>query len=118
MGFAYYGVYAQYYEVGRVELLRSLNLSYKEIEDMGYALPVVNFNINYKKPAYYDDLLTIRTTINIMPSFKFIFNYIILNENGDELNNGQVTLVFINKKTVKPCNAPDLIIEKLLEKFK
>ena len=118
MGFAYYGVYAQYYEVGRVELLRSLNLSYKEIEDLGYALPVVNFNINYKKPAYYDDLLTIRTTINIMPSFKFIFNYIILNENGDELNNGQVTLVFINKKTVKPCNAPDLIIEKLLEKFK
>tara|TARA_B100000902_G_scaffold385314_1_gene426525 strand:- start:1380 stop:1787 length:408 start_codon:yes stop_codon:yes gene_type:complete len=118
MGFAYYGVYAQYYEVGRVELLRSLNLSYKEIEDMGYALPVVNFNINYKKPAYYDDLLTIRTTINIMPSLKFIFNYIILNENGDELNNGQVTLVFINKKTVKPCNAPDLIIEKLLEKFK
>ena len=118
MGFAYYGVYAQYYEVGRVELLRSLNISYKEIEDMGYALPVVNFNINYKKPAHYDDLLTIRTTINVVPSLKLIFNCTILNENGDELNTGEVTLVFINKKTVKPCNAPDFIIKKFLEKFK
>ena len=55
MRFVYYGVYAQYYEVGRVELLRSLGISYKELENAGYALPVVNMNINYKKPAYYDD---------------------------------------------------------------
>ena len=54
MSFVYYGVYAQYYEVGRVELLRSLGLTYKELEEMGFALPVVNLNIKYKKPAYYD----------------------------------------------------------------
>ena len=117
MGFAYYGVYAQYYEVGRVELLRSLNISYKEIEDMGYALPVVNFNINYKKPAHYDDLLTIRTTINVVPSLKLIFNCTILNENGDELNTGEVTLVFINKKTVKPCNAPAISLPAIILSF-
>ena len=75
MSFVYYGVYAQYYEVGRVELLRSLGISYKEIEEMGYALPVVRLNINYKKPAYYDDKLRLKTTIKKMPSARIIFDY-------------------------------------------
>ena len=57
MGFVYYGVYAQYYEVGRVELLRSLGISYKKLEEEGYLLPVVNFEINYKKAAHYADEL-------------------------------------------------------------
>ena len=80
MSFVYYGVYAQYYEVGRVELLRSLGLSYKEIEAMGFALPVVNMNIKYMKPAFYDDELTIRTTIKELPSAKITFHYETLNE--------------------------------------
>ena len=75
MKYAYYGVYAQYFEVGRVELLRSLGITYKELEDLGFALPVVNYNINYKKPAFYDDELTIETTIKEPPSIKIIFNY-------------------------------------------
>ena len=54
MGYVYYGVYAQYFEVGRVELLRKLGISYKELEQQGYALPVVNFDINYKKAALYE----------------------------------------------------------------
>ena len=81
MSFAYYGVYAQYYEVGRVELLRSLGVTYKKLEDMGFALPVVSLNINYKKPAYYDDELTIRTTIKELPSVKITFYYEIDEEN-------------------------------------
>ena len=101
MSFVYYGVYAQYYEVGRVELLRSLGLSYKEIEAMGFALPVVSMNINYKKPAFYDDKLTIRTTIKELPSAKITFHYETLNEKGELLNVGEVILVFINKKTSK-----------------
>ena len=68
MSFVYYGVYAQYYEVGRVELLRLLNIFYKALEELGFALPVVNLNINYKKPAFFDDLLTVRTTIKELPS--------------------------------------------------
>ena len=102
MGFVYYGVYAVYYEVGRVELLRSLGISYKEIEAMGYALPVVHFSINYKKPAFYDDELTIQTTIKLMPSAKIIFHYETFNESGALLNNGEVVLVFVNKATSKP----------------
>ena len=117
MSFVYYGVYAQYYEVGRVELLRSLGLSYKEIEAMGFALPVVNMNIKYKKPAFYDDELTIRTTIKELPSAKIIFHYETLNEKGELLNVGEVILVFINKKTGKPCFAPEVILNKIEEKL-
>jgi acyl-CoA thioester hydrolase len=117
MSFVYYGVYAQYYEVGRVELLRSLGLSYKEIEAMGFALPVVNMNIKYKKPAFYDDELTIRTTIKEFPSAKITFHYETLNEKGELLNVGEVILVFINKKTGKPCFAPEVIMNKIEEKL-
>ena len=117
MSFVYYGVYAQYYEVGRVELLRSLGLTYKELEKMGFTLPVVNLNINYKKPAYYDDELTIRTTIKELPSSKITFYYEMVNENNEMLNIGEVVLVFVNKETGKPCFAPEIVINKLNEKL-
>ena len=115
MGFVYYGIYAQYYEVGRVELLRSLGISYKEIEEMGFALPVVNFNINYKEPAFYDDELTIKTIIKVMPSVKIIFDYETFNKDGTLLNTGVVVLVFVNRETGKPCSAPAIIMNKLKE---
>ena len=117
MSFVYYGVYAQYYEVGRVELLRSLGLTYKELEEMGFALPVVNLNINYKKPAYYDDELTIRTTIKKLPSAKITFYYEMLNANNELLNIGEVVLVFVNKETGKACFAPEIVINKFKEKL-
>lgn len=117
MSFVYYGVYAQYYEVGRVELLRSLNISYKELEKLGFTLPVVNLNISYKKPAFYDDVLTIRTTIKEMPSAKITFYYEIMNSKGDLLNTGEVVLVFMDKKTSKPCLAPSIVLDKLSEKL-
>jgi len=113
MSFVYYGVYAQYYEVGRVELLRSLNVSYKALEELGFALPVVNLNISYKKPAFYDDLLTVKTTIKEMPSARITFYYEILNSKGELLNTGEVVLVFIDKKTGKPCLAPAIVLDKL-----
>ena len=117
MSFVYYGVYAQYYEVGRVELLRSLGLTYKKLEEMGFALPVVNLNIKYKKPAYYDDELTIRTTIKKLPSAKITFYYEMLNANNELLNIGEVVLVFVNKETGKPCFAPEMVINKFKEKL-
>src|SRR5690606_4834061 len=67
MGYAYYGIYAQYYEVGRVEAIRKLGFSYKEVEERGIFLPVIDFSVNYRKPAYYDDELTIITTIKELP---------------------------------------------------
>ena len=113
MGFVYYGVYAQYYEVGRVELLRSLGISYKKIENMGFALPVVSMKIQYKKPAFYDDNLVIKTIIKELPESKITFHYEIHNDRSELLNFGEVGLVFINKQTKKPCIAPNNILEKI-----
>ena len=114
MGFVYYGVYAQYYEVGRVELLRSLGISYKKIEDMGFALPVVSMKIQYKKPALYDDNLVVKTTSKEIPkSTRITFHYEIYNERSELLNFGEVVLVFLNKETKKPCIVPKVILEKL-----
>ena len=113
MGFVYYGNYAQYYEVGRVELLRSLGFSYKSLEKSGYELPVVNFKINYFKPAFYDDNLTIKTIIKSLPTSKITFHYECYNENESLLNDGEVTLVFVDSKTKKPCKPPKLILDTL-----
>ena len=118
MSFVYYGVYAQYYEVGRVELLRSLGVSYKQVEALGFALPVVNFNIHYKKPAFYDDELTVKTIIRKIPSTKIIFDYEMYNKDGDLLNTGEVILVFVNKQNGKPCMPPKIIMNKFQQKFK
>ena len=113
MGFVYYGIYAQYYEVGRVELLRSLGISYKSLEDSGYELQVVIFKINYKRPAFYDDEIIIKTSISETPSSKITFDYECFNIDGSLLNNGQVVLVFVNRDTKKPCKVPQVVLEQL-----
>ena len=112
MKYVYYGIYAQYFEVGRVELLRSLGLSYKKLEEMGYKLPVVNFNINYKQPAFYDDELTIETSVIKIPSVKIVFGYKTYNLSDELLNTAETTLVFIDSETGKPCKAPEFLINK------
>jgi acyl-CoA thioester hydrolase len=116
MGFVYYGVFAQYFEIGRVELLRSLGISYKKLEEEGYFLPVVNFEIHYKKPALYDDELSIKTTIKQLPSVRITFYYETYNTEKILLNTGKVVLVFVDKTTKKPCLPPAIITEKLKEK--
>tara|TARA_B100001029_G_C15023243_1_gene431961 strand:+ start:803 stop:1204 length:402 start_codon:yes stop_codon:yes gene_type:complete len=115
MKYAYYGVYAQYFEVGRVELLRSLGITYKELENLGFELPVVNYNIDYKKPAFYDDELIIESTIKKLPSRKIVFDYRTLNAKGIVLNTAQTTLVFVDSKTRRPCQCPSILINKLKE---
>jgi acyl-CoA thioester hydrolase len=106
MGYAYYGNYAQYYEVARVEALRQLGISYKVLEDEGILLPVLDFTIKYLKPAFYDDLLKIQVTIPEMPTARIRFVYECWNEKGDLLNKGETTLVFIDKVKNKPCMMP------------
>ena len=117
MGYAYYGVYAQYYEVGRVEALRMLGFSYKEVEARGILLPVMDFNIHYKKPAFYDDELTLVTFLKEMPGkIKLPFDYECYNSQGDLLNTGRVTLVCVDKTTYKPCYMPEWF-EKAFEPY-
>jgi acyl-CoA thioester hydrolase len=117
MGYVYYGNYTQYYEVGRVEALRSLGTSYKEMEDNGVMLPVYTCNLKYMKPALYDDLLIIKTTIKELPTLKITFDYEIYNQKNELLNTGSTTLVFINMATNKPCRAPDSFIDRINKFF-
>lgn len=113
MGYCYYGVYAQYLEVGRTELMRKFGLSYKQIEDNGIMLPVLSLNIKYIKPAFYDDELIIRTIIPKMPSVRIEFNYEIYNQKIELLNIAETILVFIDANTRKPTKAPSRILDKM-----
>ncbi|MFZ4411877.1 MAG: acyl-CoA thioesterase [Bacteroidales bacterium] len=115
MGYAYYGNYAQYYEVARVEALRQLGISYKSLEDSGIMMPVVQMITNFKKPALYDDELTIRTIIKEEPTVKMKFYYEIYNSDNILINFGETILVFVNSKTMKPCQCPDWFKELLIE---
>jgi len=117
MGFVYYGNYATYFEVARVELLRGLGISYKELEDSGISLPVLDYKIKYIKPAFYDDLLTVKTAIAEMPSARIHFSYETLNSEGVLLNKAETTLVFVNIATMKPIHAPDFITIRMKPYF-
>ncbi|HQW24177.1 MAG TPA: thioesterase family protein [Bacteroidia bacterium] len=107
MGYVYYGNYATYFEVARVELLRSIGFSYKKLEEEGVMLPVFEFSIKYFKPAFYDDLLIIKTTIPEPPGARIKFLYETFNENGVLLNKAETTLVFISRATNRPIAVPD-----------
>ena len=118
MGYAYYGNYAQYFEVARVEALRALGITYKAMEEEGVMLPVLEYNIKYFKPAYYDDLLTIKVTIPSLPRARILFEYETYNESGILLNKASTTLVFINMKTGKPTAAPANVLSSMVHFFK
>lgn len=113
MGVVYYGNYAQYFEMGRTEWLRSLGITYRWMEENGIQLPVLDLQVTYKKPAKYDDLLTIKTTLVKMPTVRIQFYYEIENEKGELMTSGTTTLAFVDMKTKKPIMAPDYILEKL-----
>ena len=117
MGYVYYGNYTQYFEVGRVEALRQLGTSYKEMEESGVMLPVYTCNLKYLKPAYYDDLLVIKTSIKELPKARINFDYEIYNQKNELLNVGSTTLVFISIETMKPCPAPESFMEKIKKFF-
>ena len=119
MNVVYYGNYAQYFEVGRVESLRNLCISYKGIEDMGIMLPVVELNIKYLRPAKYDDLLTIKSQIKELPTeHKIVFDQEIYNEEGKLLTIGKVKLYFMDSKLGKRASMPALMLEKLSTYFR
>ncbi len=113
MGYVYYGNYAQYFEMGRVEWLRNLGTSYKRMEESGIMLPVLNLNINYLKPGKYDDLLTLKTTLRKKPSVRIEFDFELFNEKNELLTEGYTSLVFIDMKKNKPTRVPTYILEKV-----
>jgi acyl-CoA thioester hydrolase len=113
MSYVYYGNYASYFEVARVEALRDLGMSYRQMEEEGFMLPVLEYKVKYFKPALYDDLLTIRTKIPVMPSVRIVFQYEIFNAENSLLTSAETTLVFIERSSGRPCKAPAELLSKL-----
>ena len=116
MGYVYYGNYATYYEVARVECLRNLGFSYKTLEEQGIMMPVVEHSSKYIRPAKYDDLLTIKVLLEELPEKRITFKYEIYNEREKLINLGETILAFVDMKNGRACNAPDSIV-KLLKPF-
>lgn len=118
MNIVYYGNYAQYFEVGRVESIRQLGFTYKSMEAMGIIMPVVELNCKYLRPAHYDDLLTIKTTIReLPPDHRIEFYQEVFNENEKLLTVGKVVLYFMDAATKEKTVMPGELREKLLPYF-
>ena len=118
MGVVYHGNYAQLYEIGRGEAIRQIGFTYKDIEAMGIIMPVVDIHSKFLRPARYDDLLTIKTTLQELPlHHKIIFHTEIYNEAGEFIHTGAVTLYFMEAATMKKCNMPDALKIKLEKYF-
>jgi acyl-CoA thioester hydrolase len=113
MKVVYYGNYPQYYEVGRAEAIRELGFTYKALEDLGIMMPVVEMNIRYFRPALYDDLLTVKTTLVALEKSKVTFQSAIFNEQNELLNKGTVTLVFVTSVNMKRTEMPQVLFDKL-----
>lgn len=113
MGVVYHGNYAQYLEIGRLEWLSALGISYKEMEANDVMLPVVSLTVNYKKPAHYEDVLTVSTTLIKQPTASIEFAYEIHNSSGELLTTANTILVFVNMKSNLPMRCPRYILDKL-----
>ncbi len=116
MGYVYYGNYSTYLEVARVEMLRELGIVYKELEDEGILLPLLDFNIKYIRPGKYDDILTVKTKIEKKPATRLYFTYEIYNQEKILITTAATTLVFVNAKTGKPMLPPQSVVN-LADKY-
>lgn len=115
MKYVYYGQYATYFEVARVELFRTLGMSYDEIENRGTWLPVSEYSIKYLKPALYDEILEIHTFIKKIPGARIEFEYEIYNSSKQKITEAKTTLFFLDAKTNKVVKCPEFLMQ-IIEK--
>jgi acyl-CoA thioester hydrolase len=117
MKYAYYGNYAKYYEIGRTEAIRSLGISYREMEERGVFMPVHSMNSRFLKPAFYDELLTIKTVVEKLPEARMVFQHEIYNQNNELIHTGEVTLIFFDGLRKKPVRAPEFLLQLMQPYF-
>jgi acyl-CoA thioester hydrolase len=117
MGYVHHGNYAAYFEMGRTELMREYDITYKEMEDNGIILPLSEFYIKYHNPALYDDKLRLVTNLKKFTGVRLIFEYELYNESGTLLAEGRTPLVFANSLNGKPVRPPAEIVDKLRNWF-
>jgi len=118
MGVVHHSNYIRYFEIGRTDLMRRMGLCYKNLEDSGTVMPITNVEVRYLYPAYYDDIICIKSFIKELPKARIVFNYEIYNAQGKLLVDGSTTLAFVNKETGRPQRAPEKMIQTLSEHLK
>ncbi len=118
MKYVYYGNYAEYFEVARVELFRTLGMSYDEIEKRGIFLPVSEYKIKYLKPGLYDQLLEIHTYVKKIPGVKIEFDYEIYNEDKVKITEASTTLFFLDAETNKIVRCPYFLLDLIKDNWK
>ncbi len=117
MGYAHHSNYVSYIEEARTEMLRSIGISYLEMENRGVMLPVIELQTTFLKPAFYDDVITVRTIVTDYPSIRFKLSYEIYNEKKELMSTAKTTLVFVSSENMKPMRPPTFFLEKLDQFF-
>jgi len=113
MGYVYHGNYAKYYHISRTELMRGIGFSDKEFENYNIIMPIIELNVKYLKPVYYDDVITIKTLLKHLPDTRMKFYHEVRNENNVLINTATSTVVFVNMESRLPMRAPEFFVEKL-----
>jgi acyl-CoA thioester hydrolase len=117
MGYLYYGHYPEYFEVSRTDMIRFLGLTYREIEEKGIFMPVRSLKVDYKGPAYYDDLLTVKSCLNTLPVVKLDIDYEIRNPKNQLICTGNTVLAFVDAATGRPRRAPEFFMKAVSKYF-
>jgi len=117
MGYVYHGNYAKYYHISRTELMRNIGFSDKELESHNVILPIIELNVKYLKPVYYDDVITIKTYLRQLPDSRMTFEHEVRNVVGELINTASSTVVFVDNVTRRPMRAPDFFVDKLKTYF-
>lgn len=120
MGFFYHSHYVELFETGRTEFMRELGFTYADIEKMGVMMPVLQVHIDYKNPAHYDDLITIKTTLREMPRVKITFHHEVFRGEGDNMQlitTGSVTLAYMSAVSHRPTRCPEVLVKLLASHF-
>lgn len=115
MGIVNNAVYATWFEMGRTELFCEINLPYGKMEKIGLMLPVAELNVKYHSPAYYEDLLTINTSITEMPTSRITINYVICNETGKRIASGYTVHAFVDAQSRRPTRIPEFLKVQLAQ---
>ena len=113
MGYVYHGNYARYYHISRTELLRKVGISDRELESQNIIIPVIEMNIRYIKPVFYDDFITIRTRLLELPEIRMRFQHEVINQHGEVINVASSILVFVDSTTRKPMRVPGIVRSKI-----
>lgn len=116
MGYVYYGNYAAYYEVARVEALRHLGMNYRDLEEAGIMMPVLENHSYYHQPVRYDDLLDVQVSLAEMPSVRITFEY-VFRQKAQLVHSGKTVLVFMRADTKRPCRPPEELLTLLSPYF-